>query len=53
MTHTTKVVSNARPAKRVMKIVPIRKLAHPKTPKMKPNPARPVAKTRGEDWMEV
>jgi hypothetical protein len=44
MTHATKVVRSARPARRVMKTVPIRYFADPQIPKKKANPARPAAK---------
>ena len=44
MSQTTKVASNARPARRVIKTVPIRKFADPHIPKKKANPARPAAK---------
>jgi hypothetical protein len=45
MIKTTKVVSNARPERRVIPIVPIRLFnANPKIPKKKANPERPAAK---------
>jgi hypothetical protein len=45
MMKTTKVVSNARPERRVIKIVAIRLVnANPQIPKKKANPERPAAK---------
>ena len=45
MIKTTKVVSNARPERRVIMIVPIRLFnANPQIPKRKANPERPAAK---------
>jgi len=44
MMKTTKVVSNARPERRVIKIVAIRLVnANPQIPKKKANPERPAA----------
>lgn len=45
MIQTTKVASNARPERRVIKIVAIRLAnANPQIPKRKANPERPAAK---------